>query len=110
MRGCATGQAPLAKDAGVRAPEVRTAEAAVPEVKGPTVRVSGYGPDTSGLAKIKLPDGVNLEVPQASFVNGMYKYLTDATDAKPRAFVFENLNFDGPTAKIAPRRRRSSRT
>jgi outer membrane protein OmpA-like peptidoglycan-associated protein/uncharacterized membrane protein YeaQ/YmgE (transglycosylase-associated protein family) len=92
----------------VRTPEIQTPEIRTPEVKAPDVRVSNYEPpavkvpDLANLVQVKLPDGANLEIPKASFLNGVHKFLADATDTKPREFVFENLNFEGGTVKAAP--------
>jgi outer membrane protein OmpA-like peptidoglycan-associated protein len=64
--------------------------------------VAGYRPDLSKLVSVKLPDGASLEIPEMSFVHDVHKYLADAANTKPRAFVFEPLTFDGSTVKAAP--------
>jgi outer membrane protein OmpA-like peptidoglycan-associated protein len=51
---------------------------------------------------IKLPDGVNLSIPESSFLNRVYQFLAEAGDTKSRVFVFEHLNFDGASIKTAP--------
>src|SRR5262249_16916782 len=102
MRGCDTKGIPVARAPEVRVPDVRIPDMKIPEVKDPTVRMAGYGPDLGKLARIKLPDGVNVEIPEASFLNGVYKFLSEGGDSKSRAFVFESLNFEGPSVKTAP--------
>jgi outer membrane protein OmpA-like peptidoglycan-associated protein/uncharacterized membrane protein YeaQ/YmgE (transglycosylase-associated protein family) len=81
--------------------------ASAPEVKAPDLkdtgrRVAGYGPDLGKLTNIKLPDGVSLEVPETSFLNGVYKFLSGPADTKSQSFVFEKLNFDGASVRTAP--------
>jgi outer membrane protein OmpA-like peptidoglycan-associated protein/uncharacterized membrane protein YeaQ/YmgE (transglycosylase-associated protein family) len=99
MRGCGTKEIPIA-----RAPEVRKiSEVTIPEVrKAPVVRMAGYGPDLDKLATIKLPDGVNLEIPEASFLHRTYQFLSEAGGSKSRAFIFEKLDFEGSSVKPTP--------
>jgi outer membrane protein OmpA-like peptidoglycan-associated protein/uncharacterized membrane protein YeaQ/YmgE (transglycosylase-associated protein family) len=99
MRSLAQTQLPMARAPEIKVPDVRAPEVRVPEVKGPGIRVSGYGPDLSKLAKVKLPDGVEVEIPETSFLSGVSRFLADKVDTKPRSFVFENLNFDGASVK-----------
>jgi outer membrane protein OmpA-like peptidoglycan-associated protein/uncharacterized membrane protein YeaQ/YmgE (transglycosylase-associated protein family) len=106
-RGCATKDMPVArapevKLPAVKAPDVKAPDVRLPDVKDAAARVAAYGPDLGKLATLKLPDGVSLEVPEASFLTGLHKYLTDAADTRTREFVFERLTFDGPAVKTAP--------
>jgi outer membrane protein OmpA-like peptidoglycan-associated protein/uncharacterized membrane protein YeaQ/YmgE (transglycosylase-associated protein family) len=89
---------PVAKGPETNHPDVR----ATP-VTDTGTRGSGYfGPDLAKLATLKLPDGVNLDVPEGSFLNDMHKYLVDKADTTARSFPFEKLNFDGASVKTTP--------
>jgi outer membrane protein OmpA-like peptidoglycan-associated protein/uncharacterized membrane protein YeaQ/YmgE (transglycosylase-associated protein family) len=102
MRGCGTTGVPIAKAPEVRVPETKVADVTLPEVKTPNVRLAGYGPDLDKLTTMKLPDGVNVEIPEASFLHGAYRFLSEAGGSKSRGFIFENLNFDGSSIKTTP--------
>jgi outer membrane protein OmpA-like peptidoglycan-associated protein/uncharacterized membrane protein YeaQ/YmgE (transglycosylase-associated protein family) len=85
-----------------KAPEVRLPEVQTPNGKAIGGRVAWYGPSLGKLTDVKLPDGVSLEIPEASFLNGVYKFLSNPSDTKAQSFVFEKLTFDGPAVKTAP--------
>jgi outer membrane protein OmpA-like peptidoglycan-associated protein len=102
MRGCGTGGPAVVKAPDIRGPEARVPEVRTPDVKDAGIRGASYDTDLAKLAKIKLPNGVNLEFPEGSFLNDVYKYLVDTAGVKSRSFVFEKLNFDGPAIKMAP--------
>jgi outer membrane protein OmpA-like peptidoglycan-associated protein/uncharacterized membrane protein YeaQ/YmgE (transglycosylase-associated protein family) len=94
-RGCATKEGP--------GPVVRAPGVAPVDVKNSGVRVSGYGPDIGRLVTLKLPNGVNLEVPEASFLPGVHRYISDTAPAtRTHVVVFEPLAFDRATVKTAP--------
>jgi outer membrane protein OmpA-like peptidoglycan-associated protein len=92
MRAWTTKERPVAK-----APEVTA-----PDTKDTGIRVAAYGPDLGKLANIKLPDGVNLEIPETSFLHGVYKFLSGPIGTKSKSFVFEKLNFDGASVRTTP--------
>jgi outer membrane protein OmpA-like peptidoglycan-associated protein/uncharacterized membrane protein YeaQ/YmgE (transglycosylase-associated protein family) len=96
-RGCATKEMPV-----VRAPDVRGPNVTPADGKGLGTRVAAYGPDLGKLVTLTLPDGVSLEVPEASFLHGLHRYLADAADTGTRVVVFEHLTFDGPAVTAAP--------
>jgi hypothetical protein len=102
MGGCGTKPIAVARAPEIKVPDVRVPDVRIPEVKGTVVRVAGYGPDLGKLANIKLPNGVNVEIPEASFLHGVYKFLSDAGGSTSRTFVFEDLSFDGPSIKTVP--------
>jgi outer membrane protein OmpA-like peptidoglycan-associated protein len=102
MRGCATKPISVARAPEVRVPAVRVPEVAIPERKDTVARVAGYRPDLGKLANIKLPDGANVEIPEASFLHGVYKFLSETGGSNSRTFVFEDLNFEGPSVKTVP--------
>jgi OmpA-OmpF porin, OOP family len=45
------------------------------------------------LARLALPDGAALDVPEGSFNHELARYLADRNAAAPRTFVFEGLAF-----------------
>jgi outer membrane protein OmpA-like peptidoglycan-associated protein len=92
IRAWTTKERPVAS-----APEVKASD-----MKDTARRVAGYGPDLSKLTNIKLPDGVNLEVPETSFLHRVHKFLSGPTDTKSQSFVFERLNFDGASVRTTP--------
>jgi outer membrane protein OmpA-like peptidoglycan-associated protein len=102
MRGCAPTAIPVAKAPEVRVPVTRVSDATIPERKDTGGRVAGYGPDLGKLVNIKLPDGVNVEIPEASFLRGVHKFLSDTGGSNVRTFIFEDLNFEGPSVKAVP--------
>jgi OmpA-OmpF porin, OOP family len=55
------------------------------------------------LAKIELPGGSNISVPQGSINYNLARFLADksATDV-PKTFVFDHLNFDSATTTLTP--------
>jgi outer membrane protein OmpA-like peptidoglycan-associated protein len=59
-------------------------------------------PTTLNVSDLRLPDGVTLRLPESSFLNQIYKYLSDATATKSRAFVFEGLEFDDAKIRTRP--------
>jgi outer membrane protein OmpA-like peptidoglycan-associated protein len=48
---------------------------------------------TNALARIPLPNGVNLSVPQGSINYRLANFLGDRSATLPRTFVFDHLNF-----------------
>jgi outer membrane protein OmpA-like peptidoglycan-associated protein/uncharacterized membrane protein YeaQ/YmgE (transglycosylase-associated protein family) len=107
IQGCA-GNAPLAQGPVAKLPEVKAPDARLPEVKAPDIKLPEVkmpdvkAPDLSKLVQVKLPDGVDLGIPEGSFLNRVYSFLTNKNDITPRTFVFDNLHFDGATVKMAP--------
>jgi outer membrane protein OmpA-like peptidoglycan-associated protein/uncharacterized membrane protein YeaQ/YmgE (transglycosylase-associated protein family) len=110
MRGCGIKPIAVAKAPEVRVPDVSVPEVAQPEKKDTVVRVDGYGPDLGKLANIKLPDGVNLEIPETSYLHDVYKFLSETGGNNSRTFVFEDLTFDGPSVKTIPATERAVKT
>jgi outer membrane protein OmpA-like peptidoglycan-associated protein/uncharacterized membrane protein YeaQ/YmgE (transglycosylase-associated protein family) len=103
MRAWTKKETTVAQGPEVRAPDTRRTDEQVPGGKDVVSRVSRYGPDLPKLTDIKLPSGVNLEVPENSFLHNVYKFLSSpADDTKTRSFVFEKLNFDGASVKTTP--------
>ena len=55
------------------------------------------------MAKVSLPGGVDLSVPEGSFNFKLAQFLADANEkALPRTFVFDHLNFESASTKITP--------
>jgi outer membrane protein OmpA-like peptidoglycan-associated protein/uncharacterized membrane protein YeaQ/YmgE (transglycosylase-associated protein family) len=102
LRAWTTKDTPVARGPEIKGPEGKGPDVKVPGGKDDAIRVAEYGPDLGKLATIKLPNSVNLEVPENSFLNGVYKFLSGPADTKSRSFVFERLNFDGAAVKAAP--------
>ena len=83
----------------VKVPEVQPSEIPTPATPPPLVATTYV----EKLLEIKLPDGKSLNLPESSFLNGVYKYLKDdATAAPGRTFVFDGLDFDAATIKVRP--------
>ena len=59
-------------------------------------------PTTFTLSDIRLPNGLSLRLPETSFLNQVYKYLSDATAPRDRSFVFDGLDFDNDTIRMQP--------
>jgi uncharacterized membrane protein YeaQ/YmgE (transglycosylase-associated protein family)/outer membrane protein OmpA-like peptidoglycan-associated protein len=82
----------------VKAPETRPAEFLVPASQ-PALVPTNF---VEKLLEVKLPGGKSLKLPASSFLNEVYRYLTDATATKGRAFTFAGLDFDEATIKTRP--------
>jgi outer membrane protein OmpA-like peptidoglycan-associated protein len=54
------------------------------------------------LIDAKLPDGKSLKLPETSFLNKMYRYLTDSSAREGRRFVFDDLDFDAGKINVRP--------
>jgi outer membrane protein OmpA-like peptidoglycan-associated protein len=55
------------------------------------------------MAQLRLPGGVNLDVPEGSGLNKLATFLTaGGSDGKPAAFGLEGLRFEGDTATVNP--------
>jgi OOP family OmpA-OmpF porin len=54
------------------------------------------------LARLALPDGAALEVPEGSFNHELARYLADHSAPAPRTFVFEGLEFQSGRSALAP--------
>lgn len=53
------------------------------------------------MAKISLPGGVELSVPEGAFNFKLAQFLADGNDKSlPRTFVFDHLNFESASTKI----------
>jgi outer membrane protein OmpA-like peptidoglycan-associated protein len=99
MRGCATKTITVAKSQPVVVPNDNGPQSNVPTTKTSDVRGRAYPPDLGKMMIVKLPDGADLELPEASFLSGMHKYLADKGDVRPRSFVFERIEFEGAGIK-----------
>jgi outer membrane protein OmpA-like peptidoglycan-associated protein/uncharacterized membrane protein YeaQ/YmgE (transglycosylase-associated protein family) len=99
MRGAANIARPPVEDVAVRpAPRQALATETPPAPVADAPRrestiATTLVPTTLKLSELRLPDGVSLQVPESSFLNTIYKYLSDPTAAKSREFVFEGLEF-----------------
>jgi outer membrane protein OmpA-like peptidoglycan-associated protein/uncharacterized membrane protein YeaQ/YmgE (transglycosylase-associated protein family) len=58
-------------------------------------------PTTINMTEIRLPSGATLKVPETSFLNAIYKWVTDATAESGRAFAFDGLEFEGANIRLA---------
>jgi outer membrane protein OmpA-like peptidoglycan-associated protein len=92
------GNVPIANPTVVTAPKVQPTEIPVPPNSPPLVETTYV----EKLLDVKLPDGKSLKLPAASFLNGVYRYLTDATATQGRAFTFDGLDFDAANIKMRP--------
>ena len=58
---------------------------------------------TNHLAQLKLPNGQTLSVPEGSFNYSLAQYLASGDNRElPKAFVFDNLNFNSGTTQLTP--------
>jgi OmpA-OmpF porin, OOP family len=57
------------------------------------------------LARLALPDGAALDVPEGSFNHELARYLADRDAAAPRTFVFEGLAFQSGRNTLEPESR-----
>ena len=80
------------------APDVRVPEPNRPE----TTTSPKLTPTTFNVSDLRLPDGVTLQLPESSFLNAIYKYLSDTTATKSREFVFDGLEFDDAKIYVRP--------
>jgi outer membrane protein OmpA-like peptidoglycan-associated protein/uncharacterized membrane protein YeaQ/YmgE (transglycosylase-associated protein family) len=80
-----------------------TAAVSVPAPNRPETTTSPtLIPTTLTGSDLRLPDGVTLQLPESSFLNAIYKYLSDTTATKSRAFVFDGLEFDDAKIRTLP--------
>ncbi len=55
------------------------------------------------MAKVSLPGGVELSVPEGAFNFKLAQFLADGNDKTlPRTFVFDHLNFESASTKVTP--------
>jgi outer membrane protein OmpA-like peptidoglycan-associated protein len=54
------------------------------------------------LARLDLPDGAAVDVPEGSFNHELARYLADRGAAAPRTFVFEGLAFQSGRSTLEP--------
>jgi OmpA-OmpF porin, OOP family len=92
------GNVPIANPTVVTTPKVQPTEIPAPPNSPPLVETTYV----EKLLDVKLPDGKSLKLPAASFLNGVYRYLTDATATQGRAFTFDGLDFDAANIKMRP--------
>jgi outer membrane protein OmpA-like peptidoglycan-associated protein len=57
------------------------------------------------LARVALPDGAALDVPEGSFHHELARYLADRSVPAPRTFVFEGLAFESGRSTLEPESR-----
>jgi outer membrane protein OmpA-like peptidoglycan-associated protein len=105
LRGAANNEQPMNEPAVqpvqrvvVREPEVRAPEPKREETTAPPTLT----PTAFTLRDVRLPDGVTLQLSDSSFVSAIYKYVSDATATKSRAFVFDGLEFDDAKIRTLP--------
>ena len=59
--------------------------------------------NSTAMATVTLPGGVNLSLPQGSFDYNLAQYLASTTDTTvPRSFVFDHLNFVSGSTELTP--------
>jgi outer membrane protein OmpA-like peptidoglycan-associated protein len=54
------------------------------------------------MSKLSLPNGTSLSVPQGSINYNLAQYLSDGSQAAPRTFTFDQLNFQTGTTQLTP--------
>jgi outer membrane protein OmpA-like peptidoglycan-associated protein len=54
------------------------------------------------MAKIDLPGGANISVPQGSINYNLARFLADNSAAAPKTFVFDHLNFETASTRLTP--------
>jgi outer membrane protein OmpA-like peptidoglycan-associated protein len=54
------------------------------------------------MSSISLPGGVNLSVPVGSINYNLARFLGDTSQAAPRTFVFDHLNFESGSIQLTP--------
>ena len=59
------------------------------------------------LARLALPNGASLEVPEGSFNHELARYLADKGAAAPRTFVFEQLGFESGSSALTEESKRT---
>ena len=57
---------------------------------------------TGVMSSITLPGGVNLSVPAGSINYNLARFLGDTSQAAPRTFVFDHLNFESGSIQLTP--------
>jgi outer membrane protein OmpA-like peptidoglycan-associated protein len=62
-------------------------------------------PEPQRLARLALPDGAALDVPEGSFHHELARYLADRSVPAPRTFVFEGLAFESGRSTLKPESR-----
>jgi outer membrane protein OmpA-like peptidoglycan-associated protein/uncharacterized membrane protein YeaQ/YmgE (transglycosylase-associated protein family) len=108
MRGAAGKLINQAENVQVNVPQIKVAQVKAPEVQRTEIPAPATAPPlvettyVEKLVEVKLPNGKILELPAASFLNQVYRYLTDASDTQGRAFTFDGLDFDAATIKLRP--------
>jgi outer membrane protein OmpA-like peptidoglycan-associated protein len=60
---------------------------------------------TGKLTQLKLPGGINLDVPEGSALHNLGTYLTGAGGGRPATFNLQNFAFEGDTTAIQPESR-----
>jgi outer membrane protein OmpA-like peptidoglycan-associated protein/uncharacterized membrane protein YeaQ/YmgE (transglycosylase-associated protein family) len=105
-KGAANLEEPHMTKAARPAPASARAEtpvARVPEpVRRETTAAPTLVPTTLKVSDLRLPDGVTLQLPESSFLNTIYRYLSDTTATKSRVFPFEGLEFDDAKIRTLP--------
>lgn|GEM_PF-4671462 len=59
-------------------------------------------PTTLKLVDVRLPNNITVKLPESSFLNRVYQYLTDKAATTDRTFTFEDLEFDASAIKSSP--------
>jgi outer membrane protein OmpA-like peptidoglycan-associated protein len=57
---------------------------------------------TGALTNLRLPGGANISVPTNSINYNLAQFLADNTQAAPRTFVFDHLNFQTGSTQLTP--------
>jgi outer membrane protein OmpA-like peptidoglycan-associated protein len=70
--------------------------------RGAEVANRTAGAVTGALSNITLPGGVTLSVPEGSIGYNLARYLGDTSQAAPKTFVFDHLNFESGTTQLTP--------
>lgn len=56
----------------------------------------------NALANIILPGGINLSLPAGSINYNLAQFLADGSQAAPKTFVFDHLNFETGSTQLTP--------
>jgi outer membrane protein OmpA-like peptidoglycan-associated protein len=94
---------PTIRPASAQPPVVQTPEVRVLEPNRPVTTVSPtLIPTRLNVSELRLPDGVTLQLPESSFLNAIYEYLSNTTATSSREFVFDGLEFDDVGIRVRP--------
>ncbi len=70
--------------------------------RAPRTVETGAAIAKEALAKIDLPGGANISVPEGSINYNVARFLGDNAAQAPRTFVFDHLNFETASTRLTP--------